>query len=62
MTQEQIRQAIRTSSEEMVRIVQGEGADRDFGNAWLDDDGSIVVGWDSGQRTKLYGDDAEIVE
>lgn len=60
-TQTDIIAAIEASADESVRIIQGAGEDRECGNAFLAADGSVSVSWDSGVRTKLYGDDAELV-
>lgn len=60
MTSNEIKAAIEADANGQVRIVQGEGEDRDFGWASLTPAGEITVGWDSGQRTALYGDDAEL--
>jgi len=60
MTTAEITAAIEGSSDGQVRIVQGAGEDRDAGWASMTDNGEITVGWDSGTRTVLYGDDAEL--
>ena len=60
MTKEDIIAVIKAMGGGELRIVQGAGEDRDYGWAGADANDGVTVGWDSGQRTALYGDDAEI--
>jgi hypothetical protein len=60
MTAAELTKIIEADPNGQVRIVQGDGEGRDFGWASLDANDEITVGWDSGQRTALYGDDAEL--